>query len=58
MTSAAGPTPHSQVQSAVPVDEPLFQPFPPEIVFCSYRPFQTYEATLCLRNNDRVRLMH
>jgi len=43
-----------QVQSAVPVEEPLFQPFPPEVVFAGYRPFEVYEATLSLRNNDKV----
>lgn len=45
----------AQVQSSVPLDEPLFQPFPPEVVFTGYRPFETYEATLSLRNNDTVR---
>jgi hydrocephalus-inducing protein len=44
-----------QVQSAVDVDQPLFQPFPPEVVFHSYEPLQEYSAVLRLRNNDTVR---
>ncbi len=43
-----------QVKCAVPVGEPIFQPFPPEVTFHNYEPFQTYEATLYLRNNDNV----
>jgi hypothetical protein len=43
-----------QVQSAVDVDQPLFQPFPPELLFHSYEPFKEYEAVLRLRNNDKV----
>lgn len=39
------------------VDEPIFQPFPPEVTFHNYEAFQTYEATLYLRNNDNVRLV-
>jgi hypothetical protein len=53
----AGPAPQNptQVQSTVPLDEPLFQPFPAEVVFAGYRPFEPYEATLTLRNNDKAR---
>ncbi|PNH08880.1 Hydrocephalus-inducing protein [Tetrabaena socialis] len=40
------------VDCKVPVDEPIFQPFPPEVTFHNYEPFQIYEATLYLRNND------
>lgn len=47
----------AQVLSAVPVDEPLFQPFPPEVVFAGYAPFETHEATLRLRNNDKARAL-
>ena len=43
-----------QVQCQVPVDEPIFQPFPPEVMFHSYEPFKIYEASLYLRNNDTV----
>lgn len=43
-----------QVQSAVDINQPLFQPAPPEIVFHSYKPFHQYEAQLRLRNNDEV----
>lgn len=37
------------------MDEPLFQPFPPEVVFAGYEPHGVYEATLRLRNNDQAR---
>jgi hypothetical protein len=43
-----------QVESAVPEDEPLFQPFPPEIHFHGYKAFERYEALVYLRNNDKV----
>lgn len=43
-----------QVQSTVDVDQPLFQPFPPELLFHSYEAFKEYEAVLRLRNNDKV----
>jgi hydrocephalus-inducing protein len=46
------------VQSVVSVDRPLFQPFPPEVVFHSYEPFKEYSTTLRLRNNDKVRPDH
>lgn len=38
----------------MPVDEPLFQPFPPEVTFFDYEPFKTYESLLYLRNNDKA----
>lgn len=37
------------------IDEALFQPFPSDIVFQNFEPFQTYEVPLQLRNNDKVR---
>jgi hydrocephalus-inducing protein len=40
--------------SSVPEDEPLFQPFPPEINFSDYEPCEKYTAVLKLRNNDKV----
>lgn len=43
-----------QVQSAVDIDQPLFQPFPAEVVFHNYEPFKKYSALLHLRNNDKV----
>lgn len=43
-----------QVNCVVPVDEPIFQPFPPEVTFHGYEPFRSYEALLYLRNNDAV----
>ena len=36
------------------VDEPMFQPYPSEVFFQKYEPFQTYEVPLLLRNNDKV----
>eukprot|EP00898_Chlorokybus_atmophyticus_P005824 jgi/Chlat1/6242/Chrsp44S05765 len=43
-----------QKTSSVPPGEPLFQPFPAQITFANYQPFQEYKATLRLRNNDTV----
>lgn len=43
-----------QVSSAVPVEEPLFQPFPNKVTFQGYEANGTYTATLALRNNDKV----
>ncbi|CAH2323836.1 Hypothetical predicted protein [Pelobates cultripes] len=40
--------------SSVDLDQALFQPFPSEIVFQNYVPFNTYEVPLVLRNNDKV----
>ena len=37
------------------VDEPMFQPFPSEIFFQKFEPFNVYEIPLLLRNNDKVR---
>ena len=45
---------HAQVSCIVPVGEPIFQPFPHEVIFQGYEPYKTYEATLHLRNNDAV----
>ena len=36
------------------IEIPLFQPFPSEIVFQNYEPFETYTVPLNLRNNDKV----
>lgn len=36
------------------IEEPLFQPFPSDIVFQNFEPFQTCEVPLQLRNNDKV----
>lgn len=44
----------SQVKSAVALEEPLFQPFPPQVTFHRYEPQGIYTATLYLRNNDNV----
>lgn len=52
-SAATGVVP-MQVQSAVDIDQPLFQPYPAEVVFHSYEPFKQYEAILHLRNNDKV----
>ena len=37
------------------IEQPLFQPFPSDIVYQNFEPFQTYEVPLQLRNNDKVR---
>ena len=42
------------VESVVPLEEPLFQPSPPEIIFDSFEPHGRYSATLRFRNNDNV----
>lgn len=44
-----------QLDSRVGVDEPLFQPFPHEIIFYHPKELEAVEATLWLRNNDNVR---
>ena len=36
------------------MEEPLFQPFPSEIVFQNFEPHQIYRIPLQLRNNDQV----
>ncbi|CAM9160725.1 unnamed protein product [Bubo scandiacus] len=40
--------------SAVDLEQSLFQPFPPEVVFQNYVPFEVYEVPLILRNTDKV----
>ena len=46
-------TTHQKV-SNINIDEPMFQPFPSEVFFQNYEPFETYEVPLVLRNNDKV----
>ena len=36
------------------IEEPLFQPFPSDIVFQNFEPYHTYDIPLQLRNNDKV----
>jgi hypothetical protein len=45
----------SNTQTVVPFDIPLFEPTPRRIEFAQYQPFQTYTATITLRNKDNVR---
>ena len=40
------------------IEEPLFQPFPSDIVFQNFEPFQIYEVPLQLRNNDKVQCVY
>ncbi|XP_053175951.1 hydrocephalus-inducing protein homolog [Scomber japonicus] len=40
--------------SLVDVDQPLFQPFPSELVFQNFTPAQTYKLPLLLFNKDKV----
>ncbi|KAJ3142605.1 hypothetical protein HK100_000034 [Physocladia obscura] len=39
--------------SEVPIDRPLFEPLPSEIILQSYKPFQNYEVVISFRNNDK-----
>ncbi|KAJ3416712.1 hypothetical protein HDV05_000542 [Chytridiales sp. JEL 0842] len=39
--------------SDIPLDKPLFQAYPSEIILQSYEAFQTYEITISFRNNDK-----
>ncbi|EDO47363.1 predicted protein, partial [Nematostella vectensis] len=36
------------------IQEPIFQPFPSDIVFQNFEPYQTHEVPLQLRNRDKV----
>ncbi|KAJ3159463.1 hypothetical protein HDU86_001781 [Geranomyces michiganensis] len=38
----------------VPIDRPLFQPFPASIKLESYKPFQAYEIVINFRNDDKI----
>lgn len=40
--------------TTVEIDVPLFQPFPSEVIFQSYKPFETYSVVVSMRNNDKV----
>jgi len=40
--------------SVVPLEEPMFQPSPPEVVFDEFEPLQQYSTILTFRNNDNV----
>jgi len=40
--------------STMDIEEPLFQPFPSDIVFQNFNPFETYQVPLQLRNNDKI----
>lgn len=40
--------------SQVPLDKPLFEPWPPQVILQGYEPFQTYEIPLKFRNVDKV----
>ena len=42
------------VESIVPLEEPLFQPSPPEVVFDAFEPHEKYTTVLRFRNNDKV----
>ncbi|XP_075242911.1 hydrocephalus-inducing protein-like isoform X4 [Convolutriloba macropyga] len=43
----------NQLNCGVPLDEPLFQPFPSEIIYQKFEPCKVYEQSLQLRNNDQ-----
>lgn len=40
--------------SFVDIDQPIFQPYPSELVFQNFTPTQTYSLQLSLFNNDKV----
>lgn len=40
--------------SFVDMDQPIFQPYPSELVFQNFTPTQTYSLQLNLFNNDKV----
>ena len=44
----------TQVDSIVDIGEPIFQPFPPKIIYHGYEAHSTHVARLSLRNNDNV----
>ncbi|KAI3371721.1 hypothetical protein L3Q82_024292, partial [Scortum barcoo] len=46
-------TSHHKV-SSVDTDQPLFQPFPSELVFQNFTPTQTHKLSLLLFNSDKV----
>lgn len=43
-----------QTQSAVPIDQALFQPNPPTVTFDSYEPCKVYTTKLLLKNMDKA----
>ena len=51
----------AQKMCTVPIEEPLFQPYPADLVFRNFEPFGTYHQRLYMRNNDsfarRVRVL-
>ena len=40
--------------SVLPIDTPIFQPFPSQIILQNYIPFQKYEVVVSFRNSDKV----
>jgi len=36
------------------IEEPIFQPFPSDVVFQNFEPYEKYSVPLQLRNNDKV----
>jgi hydrocephalus-inducing protein len=48
----------TQTESAVDIEQPIFQPFPSQVFFEEYQAQQSYTAHLTLRNNDKVLLPH
>ena len=45
---------NGQKETGHDINEPLFQPYPSEVRFQSYVPFETFEVPLTFRNVDRV----
>ena len=44
----------AQKQCSVPLEHPLFQPYPAELVFRNFEPFGTYHQRLYFRNNNSL----
>lgn len=42
------------IESIVPVGEPIFQAYPPEVAFQEFEPFEIYSMDVTFRNNDSV----
>ena len=43
-----------QKHSKVDIDEAIFQPFPSEIIFQNFKPFETYQVIYQIENFDQL----
>ncbi|CAB4033874.1 Retrovirus-related Pol poly from transposon opus, partial [Paramuricea clavata] len=51
--SSQQPVPQLYQFTSLEIDEPIFQPFPSDIVFQNFAPYETYQVPLRFRNNDK-----